>query len=239
MALGRSGLTRIYGGVGKKISFDETVGIYDEILIDGVLDRGVMSRVRSIGGEFFACGWGSQIYKFQNGSWIDLLGDSHNFGRIAFLDINGVSSDDMYAIGMDGVILHFNGKIWSRLDSPTNINLFAIDVMSDGSVFICGAEGVLLYGDWRGLRFIGDGLGGNLWDVAIFENKAYVVSPKSPTGLLEYDGVWSPVDFAIVDRPTTHRLCKNSDVFWSVGEYDLLKYVCGRWVRVICPENEK
>ncbi len=51
----------------------------------------------------------------------------------------GSSSNDLYAVGNDGSIAHYNTGYWQKMESGTNIDLTDIYGTSDGqSIFVCG-----------------------------------------------------------------------------------------------------
>jgi hypothetical protein len=55
----------------------------------------------------------------------------------------GTGIDNLYAVGRAGVILHFNGKVWTAMASPVSVNLHGI-TGTDRNVWVAGEEGTLL-----------------------------------------------------------------------------------------------
>lgn len=72
-------------------------------------------------------------------------------GTTAYLyDLWGSSGDDVYAVGTNGTIIHYNGSTWSEMTNPTNggIALFAVWGTSQTNVFSAGGGSTILhYGD--------------------------------------------------------------------------------------------
>ncbi len=64
--------------------------------------------------------------------------------------LNGVwgrSSNDVFAVGLGGTILHYNGSSWSKLDGPASVaNLNAAWGAADGGLFLVGAGGAIFHG---------------------------------------------------------------------------------------------
>ena len=59
--------------------------------------------------------------------------------------------DDIFAVGDLGVILHWNGSAWRRIDSPTSNDLMAICFGPTGTGWAVGAGGTILRyksGEW-------------------------------------------------------------------------------------------
>lgn len=140
---------------GKELVVGES-GVFQNIIAVGPhspASNGPLTGVRCIGGQdVFAVGIARQVYR-KSGlrTWIrvdetckpDLPQDR---ARAAFLDIDGFSSDDIYAVGWDGEIWQFNGERWTRRTSPTNLMLFSVCCCLNGEVVACGQEGVILRG---------------------------------------------------------------------------------------------
>jgi len=59
--------------------------------------------------------------------------------------INGTANDDIWTVGDEGVILHYNGSSWQAETSPTQDNLYAVWSVARDDVWIAGADGVLLH----------------------------------------------------------------------------------------------
>lgn len=61
----------------------------------------------------------------------------------------GSSSSDVFAVGVDGIILHYDGSAWSVMNSGTSDELYGVWGSSSTDVFAVGAYGYmgqLLYG---------------------------------------------------------------------------------------------
>ena len=64
-----------------------------------------------------------------------------------FYDIWGSSSNDVFAVGGDGSILHYDGNSWSAMSSGTVRNLKSVWGSSSSDVFAVGNEGTILHYD--------------------------------------------------------------------------------------------
>ena len=63
-----------------------------------------------------------------------------NGGSIAALDM--ITSNDGWAVGSDGCILHWDGKNWNNVASPTTVWLSCVDMVSSTDGWIAGADGL-------------------------------------------------------------------------------------------------
>lgn len=92
------------------------------------------------------------ILCLENEKWVYATRDHNNY-----IDrLRGVSNDDLYAVGRRGLMLHFDGKSWNRIDVPTNMDLNAIHPIDSDNVYVVGAEGIVLVGSkncWKVLNF--------------------------------------------------------------------------------------
>jgi hypothetical protein len=65
--------------------------------------------------------------------------------------VYGTTSQDVYAVGMDGTMLHFDGGSWTPFAAPSAVSLFALTIV-DGDLFVVGDGGLrarLVNGAWE------------------------------------------------------------------------------------------
>jgi len=62
----------------------------------------------------------------------------------------GSSGTDVFAVGRDGAILHYNGSTWSYMTSGTTVNLGGVWGSSGTDVFAVGGAGTILHYDGDG-----------------------------------------------------------------------------------------
>ena len=65
-----------------------------------------------------------------------------------FLDVWGPSSEMVFAIGDEGMILYLDGDQWTRIESNTKEYLTAIWGSSDENIYAVGDNGLILH--WNG-----------------------------------------------------------------------------------------
>jgi photosystem II stability/assembly factor-like uncharacterized protein len=58
--------------------------------------------------------------------------------------VSGIREDDLYCVGDAGVMLHWNGRSWHRVEVPTRADLLAVHFSPEGVGWAVGAEGVTL-----------------------------------------------------------------------------------------------
>ena len=61
--------------------------------------------------------------------------------------LNPVARLDLWVVGSDGTVLHFDGAAWTEQSSGTGASLLGVFAISVGDVWACGADGVLLHFD--------------------------------------------------------------------------------------------
>ena len=106
---------------------------------EGGVKRGGFSKARSFGGRLFACGTARQIFsRVSPGVW-ELVGEpmpEPDEYKISFVDFDGFSADDIYAVGDPGDIWHLSHAVWRRLKFPSNWGLSAVCCGGDGRVYV-------------------------------------------------------------------------------------------------------
>lgn len=223
--MGHSG-NILVGGLGKPVT---------EVISD-IEEYGTILRIKNIKDRMYICGMSGQVYRRDHTGWIHIDDGVLGNKDVEFEDIDGMGDDDLYAVGMGGVVYHFNGKVWSRLDFPSNRPLSSVKCISKDEVYICGDNGGIFCGNLNNWRFIGDSsIDHNFWAIEKFRNKIYIAFDS---GLYEYDGTSiAEVDFGIEGDVDGHRLHANDGVLWSIGIDNLLVFDGHKWKRVVCPMN--
>lgn len=174
------------------LATDGTVGLghgdYREEQIDasaqGTRARGPMRDIRVIGDTVYATGMGRQVYRrTAAGPWVRVdEGVVAALGEMAvsgFSSIHGSSQDDLWAVGMMGEIWHRGAQGWSKHDSPTNLILHRVVVVSPGEAYATGQKGLVLRFDGAGWDVAAsDASLGNLWGAQWFGGELYVSSEQ-------------------------------------------------------------
>jgi hypothetical protein len=171
-SFGRRGETSIHDLIDTKVPFDNTGKVISFSKIVSVLGtvyalgsrRKIYRRIgfeqwREIGDE----GWGVPITKKES---LDL----HSTLKFGFNDLSAFAENDMYAVGGEGDVWHFDGTNWQQCMLPTNEWFYTV---------CCGGDGVVYITDLRG----------NVW--AGRENKwKCIAKPGLSPGSHPVDAVW-------------------------------------------------
>ena len=94
--------------------------------------------------DVFAVGYllsTGHIYHFDGTAW-SVTTDPHVLFRLW-----GTSGSNVYAVGLQGAIVHFDGKSWTPMEVPVESDLLAIWGASGTDVFAVGDAGVILHYD--------------------------------------------------------------------------------------------
>jgi hypothetical protein len=148
-------------------------------------------------------------------------------------DLWGAGWNDMYGVGMEGAIFHFNGYSWQLQQSATNKTLRSV-YGADGHVWAVGDGGAVVHFDgtkWQPLEFAKPTNLAAVWASA----QTYVVAAGAYTIELWNGGSWQamPGDVA-------HQFYGlwgvNSQNMWAVGEWGkIVRLVNGVWVNQPSP----
>ncbi len=98
--------------------------------------------------------------------WEQMTGPDGVTGSLR--DLWGLSSDDVYAVGQDAVVLHYDGSSWTKMDLGIitfTDTLQAIDGTSSSNIFIVGESGTVLHFNGTSWQSISTGLSNNLNDI--------------------------------------------------------------------------
>ena len=109
--------------------------------------RGGISKSRMIDGWLWLAGSGRTVGRRlgrNEWEWHGTIPDKSLMDDGGFLDIDGFSSSDIYAVGGHGDVWHFDGKKWRQIPFPTNMTLETVCCAGNGQVYI-GADGGAVY----------------------------------------------------------------------------------------------
>ncbi|NHZ89218.1 hypothetical protein F2P45_09335 [Massilia sp. CCM 8733] len=185
--------------------------VIDEDLPGGEHGHGIASLtdISQVGGNLYLCGYGGRVMRRVDGKWEPFdkglkaltFGDFLQRGMTVpdalqaaaptqrdLTAINGFSEDDIYCVGREGLIFHFDGQIWFQIEKPTNVDLNCVHCAEDGFVYAAGNRGVLVQGKGNNFHALATGVHDDFYAATWFDDHLYVGGLK---GLyrLEKDGL--------------------------------------------------
>lgn len=192
---------------------------------------GDFRSVVEIGGKAYAVGHDGMVCRLDSlNQWTRI--DEGLPGEFDIEGIHGFAGDDIYATGFKGQLWHFNGKIWNKLELPTNTNLSRLRCMEDENVYIGGHGGILVRGRGNQWTIIDhDETNKDIWGISWFNDEAYI-STMSMVYRLKGQNL-EPVNFGEDPPRTTYQLSAAKDVLWSIGEKDIMSFDGKRWTRIV------
>ena len=107
----------------------------------------------------------------------------------------GSAAGDVFAVGEEGTIIHYDGKSWSLMESGTAQKLYGVWGSGKNDVFAVGAGGAIIHYDgasWRAMESQTKvALNGGIWGSAAND----VFAAGEDGTILHYDGdSWIPAD---------------------------------------------
>ncbi|MBK8540313.1 MAG: hypothetical protein IPL60_09940 [Ardenticatenia bacterium] len=144
-------------------------------------------------------------------AWTPLAADHPLAGAV---DIGVLSAQDAWAVGPSGLIVHFDGRSWTRVASPTFLDLYRVRAVAPNLVLALGrgwklipgslASSILLLYDGESWRVLGEWVGSLPSDVYLGDvdargnNRVWLLFSD---GLRRYDGsVWTTL---AIKNPTS------------------------------------
>ncbi|WP_418126096.1 hypothetical protein [Variovorax sp. 160MFSha2.1] len=220
---------------------------------------GLMSHLREIDGQLWACGQHGQVYRrFGVDDWrendqgirvrvdpaqdgADRIGEMlEAISTAPMLScIDGTGASDVYVVGLRGFMAHFDGEQWTEIGLPVSEHLEWVRCNGPDEVWVCGHNGTLLKGSARtGFRRLGRSEDRRTFVcLAPFDGAVYL---STEDGLFRFDGqsisrVKSKLKPELQDA---WRLDRVDGVLWSIGIRDLARFDGRQWVRIHHPDNE-
>ena len=168
------------------------------------------------GGEGFACGeMGTLLHYAYTEDYWEIM-PSLYLGNL--YDILMLSSDDVWAVGQDGNILHYDGEDWQSVESGTTEDLRCIDGLSSDDIWAAGTGGVILHWDGTGWSKLEPGAQHTYLTISdlkqVSSRKFYICGVY---GLLaEYDnGLWTDIPTGLDSELTSLDI--NGELGFVVG----------------------
>jgi hypothetical protein len=207
--------------------------------IQDVESLGAVSQIRQIGEHLYVCGMQGQVYRRDESGWVHvdngILDRKIATGALHLNSIDGASERDIYVAGFGGRILHFDGKRWTELVSPTNVHLERVRCVSESEVYFCGNKGTFIKLANGTFTDHSIDIEDHFWGLTSFEDKVYLATLK---GLYVFDGTRvRPVDTKLKPPIDGYRLDARDGQLWSFGVDDLAWFDGKKWHRLKHPDN--
>jgi hypothetical protein len=197
---------------------------------------GILRDARWIEGVPVAVGMSRQVYQRERaGSWVHIDAGTLTEEEVlaGFNGVDGFSLKDIYAVGFEGEVWHYDGAHWEQYDSPTNLALTRVRCVAPDAWYAVGVGGIVLRG--HGDRFEAvpqDNTQDNLFGVEWFNDRLYVASLKNVYVLKGNE--LKKIDLGLGDEASTGDLHANDGILWSTGAHHLVYTEDGTsWTRVL------
>jgi len=97
--------------------------------------------IRYMENEFYSAGYG--VFKKKNNSWNTLFDSGNN----TFLDVFGTRKKNIFAVGIYGIVYHYNGTDWKKIQELYNVSLsyFSSGWTNEKEVFILASDNYKTY----------------------------------------------------------------------------------------------
>lgn len=205
---------------------------------------GYVTDIRAIGNSIFVCGYNDQVYQRQAGNWRTLtiapLSHRHaaedDYG--VFNCIDGFSENDVYVVGWRGIVWHWNGTGWRKIDVPTDSDFKCVRCYGADEVWMCGDNGALMRGNAKtGFKeYSGIDDKKTFYSLAKFQNSIYLGSME---GLYVYSGsTIELVKSGLNPEIETFTIDAVESTLWSFGSKDIVSFDGTCWTRIDHPDNE-
>lgn len=213
----------------------------NENISDNVSIKGGFYDIQYIGNHLYAVSLAGDVVRREDEGWKSFkqgIGEKSRHGhRLRFTAIYGVSEQDLYLVGFNGVVFHYDGTQWEEIETPTTLNLERVHCVSEEEVYICGKNGTLLKGNYKDgfVDYAVEGFEDGFWGLTYYNGKAYMATLR---GLYEFDGeVITPVQTDLRYDITTYRLDARDGVMWSFGPKHLVRFDGESWQELYHPDN--
>ena len=164
-------------------------------------------------------------------------GNETNLKYAGFNDVDGFSEKDMYACGGRGDLWHFNGRIWRKIDVPTNSVLENICCAEDGVVYITTNKREMLKGRGEAWEMIQQDLTEEVLEALVNYNGKIIVSTESDLFVVEGNEL-QPADLGrIPEMNSKAHIASGGGVLVVAGEDEAAMYDGQHWTVILESES--
>jgi len=159
-------------------------------------------------------------------------------------DLCGTGLTDLYAIGSDGLIAHWNGLSWTLPEQVTTSDLFHACRTDQGCLIFVGKEGVIVTGDiTTGFELVQLDVseGVHFSSACQYGQKIYLGTEAD--GVYAYSletGAVAPLLEGIPEElrdATIVDISSVGSVLWVLTPWDLLRFDGALWQVIVHPDN--
>lgn len=165
--------------------------------------------------DVYACGYKPFALHRHAGTWHPIALPRHCHPQLH--DVWAFNPQEVYFVGGEGTVLHYDGQRCVSLEVPTTRHLYAVAPLGEDRLCIGGAAGLLMMGNRHGLRVVPSGVDDNIETLAHLGGKVYFVSEQA---LHAFDGQTTPVP--VLPQPF--------DSVYSLGDALLLQEGTDAWL---------
>lgn len=201
-----------------------------------------MTSICLLDNHYYAAGMTRMVYRkrINEANWVrfdeGIRYPSKDKEITGFVSIDGVSSEEIYAVGYDGDIWWCDNGNWREVESPTNVVLNSIKSCSDGLIYICGNNGVVLKGRHHKWEVIENTVTEeDFWSIEEYNQSIYLATDMMPLYNLVNDSI-QEVSTSL--DCTTGWLNARDGKLLSVGEHDIFIFDGVNWNEIVVPPNE-
>lgn len=146
---------------------------------------------------------------------------------VGFNAIDGFSTDEIYAVGLDGEIWTRGGGIWRKLAAPTNVHLHCLCCAANGKAYAGGRNGVLLEGRGDSWALIDVGLEETIWSLQWFEANLFLVCDSEIYRVAE--GTAELVGNPLLEAEDFHTISLGGQSLWFFASKAVVRFDGSRW----------
>ncbi len=160
-------------------------------------------------------------------------GDQTNHDSSGFSDIDGFSDSDLYACGGRGDLWHFDGFLWTRVEIPTNDNLWRLCCAPNGLVYVITGRRQILMGRDQSWTVVSQDLTDQHFESIVVFNDKVIISTESSLFELVGDAL-QPASLGAIPRMRSNSFLAVGDgILVVAGGSDACSFDGTRWSVII------
>ena len=154
-------------------------------------------------------------------------------------DILSFSSQDIYAVGYQGTIMHFDGNTWQKMSTPYRVPIWGIWGPDSNNIFAVGGNGVILKYD--GISWAKMDSGTSQWLYDIWGEDKNTIYAVGAGVILKYDGtIWTHMMIGDGFKTFFTIYGNHKDDVYAAGDFKRIYHYNGiGWTEIKAVESDQ
>lgn len=157
----------------------------------------------------------ARMFQYDGAAWVDVALPVEAAAQFALYKVWGAADDDVWAVGANGIAIHWDGRVWTNVQTLSLVNLFTVH---DGYAVGGDISGTILRSEGGGTTWTDESPEYALQITGVHGGAAPVAVGSQGSVWFREHGAWTPDPRAKPTYQDLHAVWRDPDGgIWAVG----------------------